>query len=548
MGKLLSKIRFMFRMMFRVCLLGVLAAAFGNAWGIGSVWAENASAEAAKGNADLDRRLVFIINEDNDHYFKQTADFMTLEALQAYIDQMRGTCVTHFFMCPQGQRTSYRSDVHEAVWDGMTDGSPVNYGPGEAGIRWTSNCRKLYEMGIDPYAVWTERCREAGISPWISMRMNDVHFVLLKNYFRNFNYWREHPELWRVPHSKSNTWTDYAFNYAKKEVRDFYMACAKELLDRYDTDGFEMDWMRFCLHLTPGKETEEAHYLTAFVREVRNYANQKEKERGHRILISVRVPASPQASDALGMRAAEWAKEGLIDQIVASCFFSTGDFNIIAEDWKKAVGDPEFPIFTAVDHGVSCGSGAARTHMTPELYAGWANAMLGNGADGLYLFNLVYLPDVFQQVTAQGWEPEKILDRHRRHVVTYRDFMATYGKKELDQERQLPRFLHGPLDVRIQFGKKPKADGKLYVTAGFFAGDGLKEAEFQVQLNGAEALDAEELSKPNAFGGMERAVRFQVPLSAVKDGLNTVSIAMRSGKVQRVGWLELEFIPEMKPE
>ena len=201
-----------------------------------------------------EKRPVLIINEDNDHYFKQTADLMTLDALQAYIDRMKDSHVTHFFMCPQGQRTSYDSKVHERIWDGMADGSPVNYGPGEDGKRWTSNCKKLFEMGIDPYTVWIDRCREDGISPWISMRMNDVHFVNRKNYFRNFNFWREHPELWRVPDSKLTNWTDCAFNYAKKGAYDFYMACAVELLERYDADGFEMDWMRFCLHLTPKKK------------------------------------------------------------------------------------------------------------------------------------------------------------------------------------------------------------------------------------------------------------------------------------------------------
>ena len=113
-----------------------------------------------------EKRPVLIINEDNDHYFKQTADLMTLEALQAYIDRMKDSHVTHFFMCPQGQRTSYDSKVHERIWDGMADGSPVNYGPGEDGKRWTSNCKKLFEMGIDPYTVWIDRCREDGISPF----------------------------------------------------------------------------------------------------------------------------------------------------------------------------------------------------------------------------------------------------------------------------------------------------------------------------------------------------------------------------------------------
>lgn len=491
-----------------------------------------------------EKRPALIINEDNDHYFKQTADLMTLEALQAYIDRMKDSHVTHFFMCPQGQRTSYDSKVHERIWEGMADGSPVDYGPGEAGIRWTSNCKKLFEMGIDPYTVWIDRCRQDGISPWISMRMNDVHFVNRPNYFRNFNFWREHRELWRVPDSNLSNWTDCAFNYAKKGAYDFYMACAVELLERYDADGFEMDWMRFCLHLTPGKEVEDAHFLTQFVRDVKAKALEMEKVRGHKILISVRVPATPQASAALGMDAVAWAKEGLIDQIVASCFFSSSDFNIPAADWKKAVGNPDFPVFAATDDGVSCGSGVARTPLSYEMYDGWATNMYANGADGLYLFNLVYRPAIFEHLIKRGFAPDEIVNFPRRHVVSWRDYMATYGKPELDQEKQLPKTLSAPAEVKVQFGRKPTVAGAFYITAGFFEGEGLNDAEFQVQLNGSDALETKELMNPQRFGGMARAVRFRVPSEAVRDGINDVKVAQKTGKAQKLGWVEMEFQPE----
>lgn len=494
--------------------------------------------------ANAAEKPVLIINEDNDHYFKQTADQMTLEALQAYIDRMKDSYVTHFFMCPQGQRASYDSKVHERIWEGMSDGSPVDYGPGMDGIRWTSNCKKLFEMGIDPYQVWIERCRKNGISPWITMRMNDVHFVNRPNYFRNFNYWREHQELWRVPGKTTGAWTDAAFNYAKREVWEFHFACAKELLERYDMDGFELDWMRFCLHLTPGKEAEEAHYLTEFVREVRKTADAEGKKRGRKIFLSVRVPATPQASNALGMNAVEWAKAGLVDQIVPSCFFSSGDFNISANAWKEAIGNPDFPIFPATDDGVSSGSGVARTRLTREMYAGWANSMLGNGADGLYLFNLVYRPELFEQIIADGFEAEKIKNAARRHPVTYRDYLATYKNPDLNEEKQFPKTLNEPSDFTVQFGWKPEQKGKLFVTAAFFNGEGLQEAEFSVKLNGVEALSAENLPKPAKFGNLKRAVRFSVPFSAVKEGLNTVTLSMKSGKVQKAGWVELEYVPE----
>lgn len=488
------------------------------------------------------KKPILIINEDNDHFFKQPEEFMTLEALQAYVDQMKDSYVTHFFMCPQGQRTSYDSKVHERIWEGMADGSPVDYGPGLDGKRWTSNCKKLCDAGIDPYSVWIQRCREDGISPWVTMRMNDVHHVSTPNYFRNFNYWRQHPELWRVPNCKTGNWTDCAFNYARQEVRDFYFACAKELMDRYDADGFELDWMRFCLHLTPGKEEQEAHFLTDFVRQVRQYATEMEQKRGHKISISVRVPATPEGSAALGMNAVEWAKEGLVDQIVASCFFSSSDFNISADSWKKAIGK-EFPVFTATDDGMSGGRGCPRSSLNPEFYAGWANAMLGNGADGLYLFNLVYRPKVFQQLIAEGFVPERILNVHRRHAVTYRDFMAG-GKPGLNPEFQLPQTLDAPRTFEVQFGRCPTVAGKLWVTVGLAEGEQLEEAQFAASLNGTEATACEEMPHPASFGNAKRAVRFRVPQSAVRDGLNSVIFEQKSGKPQKAVWVELEFEPE----
>lgn len=489
---------------------------------------------------------VLIINEDNDHYFKQTSDLMTREALEAYIDRMKGSHVTHFYMCPQGQRTSYKSGVHEAVWEGMQDGKPVNYGSGEEGIRWASNCKKLYDAGIDPYSVWIERCRKDGISPWISMRMNDVHFVSTENYFRNFNFWREHPELWRVPDCKTGNWTDCAFNYAKKEARDFYMACAKELLERYDTDGFEMDWMRFCLHLTPGHEAEEAHFLTEFVREVRKTARALEEKRGHKILISVRVPAVPEGSAQLGMNAVEWAREGIIDQIVASCFFSSSDFNISANDWKKAIGNPDFPIYAGTDDGVSCGNGVSRTSLTYEMYNGWANNMYSNGSDGLYLFNLVYRPAMFEHIIARGYAPAEVRNAHRRHVVSYRDYLANYPG--LEKEMQLPKTLtaESPVNIGVQFGKKPEKAGTLTVVAGFREAEGLADAVISAALNGTEAEAGKVQEFPDAvrLGGMKRALRFEFPLAAACDGMNTVTLTLKEGKTQQAGWVEMEYIPE----
>ena len=57
--------------------------------------------------ADTDGWLV--VNEDNDHFFKLGDEWQTREGLERYLDIVLKGPVTHFFMCVNGQRTSYGS-------------------------------------------------------------------------------------------------------------------------------------------------------------------------------------------------------------------------------------------------------------------------------------------------------------------------------------------------------------------------------------------------------------------------------------------------------
>ncbi|MDO4569630.1 MAG: hypothetical protein Q4D38_04535 [Planctomycetia bacterium] len=477
---------------------------------------------------------IMVINEDNDHYFKQNSSLMNEKDLQAYIDAMKGSRVTHFFMCPQGQRTSYRSHVHEAIWDEVDGKTSDNI--------WAKNCKILHEKGIDPYAVWIVRCRENGISPWITMRMNDVHFVTERNYFRNTNFWRTHPELWRVPHATSGNWTDYAFNYAKKEVRDYHLACVRELFERYDFDGFELDWMRFCLHLTPGREREEAHFLTEFVREVRKIADDWEKKRNHPIQLSVRVPAQPEAALALGMDATLWAKEGLVDWIVASCFFSSGDMDIPVEAWKSQLEGTPVLVLVAIDDGISPGSGVPRTPISEEVYNAWATNHFYRGADGLYLFNLVYRPDLFKKLIASGLDYARVVEAPRRHPITHHDYMAT--PNGIERDMQLPKKLREPADFRVAFGKKP-AQGSVFVVVAFREsasreGENFDPNSWEISLNGSTPTALGVVSNATIYGRAQSAIRAEFPLSAALDGENCVRVAPKSNSEATLIWVEME--------
>ena len=340
-------------------------------------------------------RPILAVNEDNDHYFKLDADLMNEQALVRYVDRIVGPGhVTDFVMCPCGQRTSYDSNAWEPIWAGLNEPNA----DGRTNDVWCVNAKRLFDRGIDPYAVWIRRCREkGGVRTWMSMRMNDVHFVSVTNYFRNTTFHRTRRDLWRNPQAVpgKSPWEDMAFNYAKREVRDYSFALFKELVDRYDTDGYELDWMRFTRHLTPGCEREEAPVLTDFMRRCRAYADAVGAKRGRPILLSVRVQA--KLGDALGRGCdvVAWADERLVDWIIATNFYETNDFDIDLEEWRRTIGkvNVQVKILPGASDNLDLGPDGRPVRMTSGDFSCWARRMYLRGAEGLYLFNVPYLPD-----------------------------------------------------------------------------------------------------------------------------------------------------------
>jgi hypothetical protein len=89
---------------------------------------------------------------------------------------------------------------------------------------------------------------EKQISPWISMRMNDVHFADKTDHYYHSSFWRNNPSFWRVPNEKSDNWNNQALaldpdairtddsnlftsnralNYVHPEVREHQMSIAR---------------------------------------------------------------------------------------------------------------------------------------------------------------------------------------------------------------------------------------------------------------------------------------------------------------------------------
>ncbi|MGN0851966.1 MAG: hypothetical protein ACI4Q3_01160 [Kiritimatiellia bacterium] len=377
---------------------------------------------------DAGARPWLIVNEDNDHYFKGPSARMNEADLAAYVDDVCRGPVTHFFMCPSGQRASFDSKTWEPIWKGLDE-------PEERGAvsnRWCVNAKILHDRGIDPYAVWTKRCRARGVSPWITVRMNDTHHMkTVPNYFRNTTFCRTRADLWIRPDGRG--WADCSLDFAQKDVRDYTMAHIRELAERYDVDGIELDWMRFGHHLRPDRVREDAHHLTEFTRGVRRFLDGVGDARGRRIRLGVRVCRDPDlALTRQGLAVEAWAKEGLVDLVVPHSFY-LADAGIAVAKWIDRIraANPAVKVIPGIDH-VHAKAGKT-TAMTAANIRWVAERFYAEGATGIYLFNVPYLgsfcaderagaADTAAEIYAEGLAPETIRTRPREPIEIRHDF------------------------------------------------------------------------------------------------------------------------------
>lgn len=240
------------------------------------------------------------------------------------------------------------------------------------------------EYRTDPYEVWIRRCRQVGIHPWLSFRMNDCH----PNLFLKSDFFEE---------ARLKGWLlgaeyDYfgeCFNYKIEEVRRRMLRYLEEQINRYDVDGVELDFMReiFCFDYLHEDMQECTALMNAFLREVRRIVDAAAKACGHPVRLAVRLSRDIDQSLYWGFDARTWAREGLVDVIVPSPRWGSSDSGIPVAAWKEALPNVEIP--GCLEHNISTRRTESYTiyPMTAEMARGHAAGFLAAGADGIYLYN-----------------------------------------------------------------------------------------------------------------------------------------------------------------
>ncbi len=504
------------------------------------------------------------LNEDSSHYYTtRSGQKLDKETVASWVDQYADTQVLELFLNPNGMQTNYDSKVWDPIWKGYdpegSDDQPILQGVPEAGRvsdrEWIHTTWQLHNDGIDPYELWIDRCRQKKIAPWISMRMNDVHCANYPDSYIHSDFWKSHPEYRRVPY-RFERWTDHALDYGQAEVRKYHMALIKELLERYDMDGLELDWMRFGFHFRPGHEADGAALLTEFMTEVRTLANAQAVRRGHPIKIGVRVPTRPQTARGLGMDAVDWVRRDLIDMIVLTPFWDTIEFDMPIELWTELMGEARNNIVLAAGLELNirpypmaeclCPGGIVNTAQT---VFGAAASLINRGVDRIYLFNYmdsettVKDPADYRKIIQMAGDLKTIYREIRRHIVTYAD---TWAPGEA-QAYLLPETCSKDKTAMFRFHIGPKpTTGVSHVVIGLGEQGDINIQTLAVRVNGELCTMDHNPMICQPIHPVAKAIGgFSIPSETLHDGYNLVEVTGNLKQSQEIVWMEISIVPRV---
>lgn len=373
-----------------------------------------------------------IQNEDCTNFF-YFQDFPPGEAgaiVDAYVDVLAEAGVTVLMCNTNARRTNYHSKVWEAFWDGYDPKGPDDQKflaavpPKSRPLyrKLIGNMLEVHRQGVDYPQRVIARCRARNIAPWISLRMNDVHENNNLDHPFHSNLWRQ-SQFFRQGHPG---YYARALDYTHPEVRAHYQALVAETLERYDVDGLELDFLREPYLFSAGREKAGQAILIEWLRGVRRLADEAAKRRGHPVRLGVRVPSCPETAIGLGLDAPTWAREGLVDLVVAAPRWSTLEYAMPLDKWRNLLGD-EVTLAGGLEVNYRPTPQAAARAVTPEEAHGAAMAVLSGGADVVYLFNYFqhghpqWQPPLYQRALRAMSSLERLRELPRRHAVTFRD-------------------------------------------------------------------------------------------------------------------------------
>ena len=380
-----------------------------------------------------------VLNADDSHwwvFFNRLSEKETItdNDINQYVNQYANTQITDIMFCIFCQTSNTPTQI-------MTSRMQKNVQKVENGVAvdYTQYYHGLYDLyenrRIDIFAKWFDRCREVGINPWISFRMNDCHEPDKKaSFLRGDLFYEAVANGWNI--GEEYGYYRYCYDYSVNEIRVLMLAYMEEQLLRYDVYGAELDFMREIYCFDYPNCPDKVKIMNDLLRKFNSIVKQAEEKWGHDIKIAVRLMRDLDQNLVFGFDALTWTKEKLVDVITASPRWETCDSAMPIADWVERCDGVE------IWAGIETLNNYSRFNDYALLGADGARALavqyFSAGADKFYLFNYFGEPVVENSRNRAVYNTcgslQAALAGTRKHIVAYQDMVP----KGFDKYKPLP--------------------------------------------------------------------------------------------------------------
>ena len=352
-------------------------------------------------------------------------------------------------------------------------------------VGWTQPLRAMQDAGYDYMQIAIDQAHKDGLTFLAGLRMNDRHGGAVHG-----KVYKEHPG-WHLGGLPGG------FDYARGGVRDRMLSFVRDVLDHYDLDGIEYDYMRFIHVFSVGTGPQNAPLLTQFHRRTRQLLDEAGRKRGRKLLLGVRVPHVLSHCHDVGFDVEAWIKEGLVDFVVPAHFGHT-DFNTRVEDFRELTEGTDCRVYPSTGGYNWTGPSRLKSYR-PEHFHAAAHNWYGFGADGIEIYNYQYISWELRLQKLRDLAPMRdprtlaeydrhypfwrLLARQDIHYESVNEGTMTYDVIQLDRAGQDPR---GTFDFRLA---EDLADPKLSAMMEFKAVGMTEDDAIVVALNGKTVPD-----------------------------------------------------------
>ena len=241
---------------------------------------------------------------------------MEKEEFEAAVDEIVGTPVDALMYGLADGRTMFHdTKVSEVL------GDPVKKWPHLIFRRAHQNARMMLDSGRDPLRIVCERAQAKGVAIYPTLLVNQGRRGTREEDVRssNFRWDNLHLEIGAKGDLKDLEGSTN-LDFKHQEVRDERFAVIDEVLQNYPVDGFELNLnyksSEVLSSSTPEEVDQGRPLMTAWIKRVYDAV----KASGEGRELAIRVPASIETSNALGLDVREWIRQGIVDVLIGETY------------------------------------------------------------------------------------------------------------------------------------------------------------------------------------------------------------------------------------